>query len=165
MKRFKVILVLTGLACLIAVLHPQTRFSREVNYGLLAWACASIALWAAVTFHASEHLEEPERRTKQCSEFDIEHSCRKFDGTFFYRRVVDWIQPGTKRKNYVSIYWCPECSTLLSEGPSGGGTNAVCRKCRINYGCLPDFIGLPWEQEKALREQFPTPTSTTSKAI
>jgi hypothetical protein len=38
-------------------------------------------------------------------------------------------------------YWCP-CGTELSDGPSGGAAvNAVCDKCRINYGDLPGYWG------------------------
>lgn len=39
-------------------------------------------------------------------------------------------------------YWCPKCDTVLTEGPSGGcAVNAVCEKCKINYGCLPGYWG------------------------
>jgi len=37
-------------------------------------------------------------------------------------------------------YFCPECNGELTPGPSGGGTNQVCEKCKINYGCLPDAL-------------------------
>jgi hypothetical protein len=38
-------------------------------------------------------------------------------------------------------YFC-KCGTKLSEGPEGGfSLNAVCEKCRINYGCLPGYYG------------------------
>jgi len=36
-------------------------------------------------------------------------------------------------------YWC-KCGTELTDGPTGGcAINAVCEKCRINYGCLPGY--------------------------
>ena len=36
-------------------------------------------------------------------------------------------------------YFCP-CGTELTDGPEGGcAINAVCEKCRINYGCLPGY--------------------------
>lgn len=39
-------------------------------------------------------------------------------------------------------YYCPDCGSELSHGPEGGmAVNAVCRKCRINYGCLPGYWG------------------------
>lgn len=39
-------------------------------------------------------------------------------------------------------YWCPHCDSELSEGPRGGlSMNAVCKKCRINFGCLPHHNG------------------------
>lgn len=38
-------------------------------------------------------------------------------------------------------YWCP-CGTELTDGPTGGcAVNAVCKKCRINYGNLPGYWG------------------------
>lgn len=37
-------------------------------------------------------------------------------------------------------YWCPDCNEELSAGPRGGASvNVVCHKCKINWGCLPDF--------------------------
>ncbi len=39
-------------------------------------------------------------------------------------------------------YWCPDCGTKLSDGPTGGAAiNAVCHKCRVNFGNLPGFWG------------------------
>ncbi len=36
-------------------------------------------------------------------------------------------------------YFC-ECGTELTDGPTGGAAiNAVCEKCRLNYGCLPGY--------------------------
>ena len=38
-------------------------------------------------------------------------------------------------------YYC-KCGTRLSEGPEGGcSINAVCARCKINYGCLPGYYG------------------------
>lgn len=38
-------------------------------------------------------------------------------------------------------YWCP-CGEELSDGPCGGAAvNAVCEKCKINYGCLDGYWG------------------------
>lgn len=38
-------------------------------------------------------------------------------------------------------YWC-QCGALLSDGPTGGAAvNAICEKCRINYGNLPGYWG------------------------
>ncbi len=37
---------------------------------------------------------------------------------------------------YVA-YYCPKCDKELTCGPTGGGTNMVCARCGINYGCLP----------------------------
>jgi hypothetical protein len=46
----------------------------------------------------------------------------------------------TNNWNYY-IYYC-KCGTTLTEGPSGGcSVNAVCEKCRVNYGCLPGYYG------------------------
>jgi len=37
-------------------------------------------------------------------------------------------------------YWCG-CGQKLEDGPCGGGSvNAVCDKCRVNYGCLPGYF-------------------------
>jgi hypothetical protein len=33
-------------------------------------------------------------------------------------------------------YFCPKRKTEITPGPSGGGTNSVCEKCKINYGFL-----------------------------
>lgn len=39
------------------------------------------------------------------------------------------------------IYYCT-CGGKLTEGPEGGASvNAVCKPCRINYGCLPGYYG------------------------
>jgi hypothetical protein len=36
-------------------------------------------------------------------------------------------------------YWC-SCGTKLTDGPCGGSAiNAVCKNCRINYGCLEGY--------------------------
>ncbi len=36
-------------------------------------------------------------------------------------------------------YYCP-CGASLQAGPCGGeSVNAVCKPCKINYGCLPDW--------------------------
>jgi hypothetical protein len=41
---------------------------------------------------------------------------------------------------YYIDYQCPTCHTTLSDGPCGGAAvNAVCKTCRINYGCLDGF--------------------------
>lgn len=38
------------------------------------------------------------------------------------------------------LYKCPDCGTQLTDGPCGGAAvNAVCDKCRINFGCLPGY--------------------------
>ena len=38
-------------------------------------------------------------------------------------------------------YWC-SCGTELTDGPTGGcAVNAVCEHCRVNYGCLPGYLG------------------------
>lgn len=38
-------------------------------------------------------------------------------------------------------YKC-KCGERLSDGPEGGlSINAVCEKCKINYGCLPGYYG------------------------
>lgn len=38
-------------------------------------------------------------------------------------------------------YFC-KCGTKLTEGPEGAASiNAVCKACRINYGCLPGYYG------------------------
>lgn len=63
-------------------------------------------------------------------------------------RTEHWNAAGRMR------YWCPDCGTQLHAGPSACcSVNAVCGVCLINWGCLPDFIELPWEEERALRQQ------------
>lgn len=37
-------------------------------------------------------------------------------------------------------YFCRQCDGELTPGPGGAGTNQVCEKCRINYGCLPGAL-------------------------
>lgn len=55
--------------------------------------------------------------------------------------VGDWRWKGTNRLTQYA-YWCPKCDTRLTDGPRGGmSVNAVCEKCRINYGELPGFWG------------------------
>jgi hypothetical protein len=55
----------------------------------------------------------------------------------FRRKVADKITPG----NTAYIYTC-KCGTDLTEGPCGAGSiNAVCKTCKINYGCLPGYYG------------------------
>lgn len=37
-------------------------------------------------------------------------------------------------------YWCPDCGQELVGGPRApNSVNVVCRSCRVNWGCLPDF--------------------------
>lgn len=55
--------------------------------------------------------------------------------------VGDWRWGGNCHKLYQYRYWCL-CSMPLTEGPSGGvAVNAVCEKCRTNYGNLPGYWG------------------------
>jgi len=49
-----------------------------------------------------------------------------------------WESPGVLQM--YTQYYCSKCDGELTPGPSGGGTNQVCEKCRINYGCLPDAL-------------------------
>jgi hypothetical protein len=43
--------------------------------------------------------------------------------------------------HYCWEYTC-KCGTVLTEGPEGGcDVNAVCKPCKINYGCLPGYYG------------------------
>ncbi len=42
-------------------------------------------------------------------------------------------------REYVQ-YYCSRCCEELTPGPSGAGTNQVCEKCRVNYGCLPGAL-------------------------
>lgn len=37
-------------------------------------------------------------------------------------------------------YFCSQCDGELTPGPSGAGTNQVCEKCRLNFGCLPGAL-------------------------
>jgi hypothetical protein len=54
--------------------------------------------------------------------------------------VGDWRWTGS-HKIYQYQYWC-NCGTKLTDGPTGGcAVNAVCGKCRINYGNLPGYWG------------------------
>jgi hypothetical protein len=54
--------------------------------------------------------------------------------------VGDWRWSGV-HKLFQYKYWC-KCGTVLTDGPSGGcSVNAVCEKCRINYGCLDGYYG------------------------
>jgi hypothetical protein len=48
---------------------------------------------------------------------------------------------GLTRKRLPGLKWF-ENGTTLTAGPSGGcSVNAVCEKCRHNYGCLPGYWG------------------------
>lgn len=39
-------------------------------------------------------------------------------------------------------YFCPACEQRLVGGPDGAGSiNLVCKRCHINYGCLPGGDG------------------------
>ena len=40
------------------------------------------------------------------------------------------------RDGTYNQYFCEKCDGELTPGPSGAGTNQVCERCRINYGCL-----------------------------
>lgn len=46
----------------------------------------------------------------------------------------------TGRLPMYTQYFCSECGGELTPGPSGAGTNQVCEKCRINFGCLPGAL-------------------------
>jgi len=53
--------------------------------------------------------------------------------------VGDWRWGSASRPYPQYRYFCP-CGETLTAGPCGGAAvNAVCEKCRINYGCLPYF--------------------------
>jgi hypothetical protein len=82
-----------------------------------------------ILFKRTKPLEAPEP-------YGEEGLTRKNIGVFeggFY--------PGALIKERHYEYYC-KCGTTLTEGPSGGlSVNAVCEKCRINYGCLPGYFG------------------------
>lgn len=67
-------------------------------------------------------------------EFDVDEGKNKGQHIVLKYKVISKPNfPGFKQ------YYCP-CGEPLEEGPEGGGSvNAVCNKCRINYGCLPGF--------------------------
>lgn len=59
-------------------------------------------------------------------------------GALTRQRIEDFYMCGRMLIQYR--YWC-SCGTELTEGPCGGlAVNAVCEKCRVNYGCLTGFF-------------------------
>ncbi len=93
-----------------------------------------------VTLYSFKRREPPAK--PEIEEFE-------FAGLTFKRRlkeivhfpVGDWRWSGTNEiPDYE--YWCPDCGTLLTDGPRGAcSVNAVCEKCKANFGCLPNYLG------------------------
>jgi hypothetical protein len=62
------------------------------------------------------------------------------------RNTIENIMRGWGERNafgeleWYRQFYCPHCKGELTPGPSGGGTNQVCEKCHINFGCLPGAL-------------------------
>lgn len=60
-------------------------------------------------------------------------------GLLTRQRIEDTQWAGGKVAQYQ--YWC-ECGTKLTDGPRGGAAvNAVCEKCKVNWGNLEGYWG------------------------
>ena len=59
-------------------------------------------------------------------------------GVSIYKTGI--LKPGDTRPQMYWQYFCDQCGDELTPGPSGGGTNQVCEKCKVNFGCLPGAL-------------------------
>jgi ribosomal protein L40E len=113
--------------------------------------CGHCGVPVGFTVESLSVITDPDKVDRAARNFLLHTAQRVQWGSVFTRvlkhvtheqRMNGWDAPSGDSYRFPE-YWqykCPDCGGDLTPGPSGGGTNQVCEKCNINYGCLPGAL-------------------------